>query len=70
MKRLIVLGLGVVLLTSAAPLQPTRAEGSTVDIIHKGRDITVSLMALPWHLLHGDKLPGGGPCEPPICTGG
>ena len=63
MKRLIVLGLGAVLLTSAAPLWPAGAESAKVDIIHKGRLMSVPAAAVPAHLRHGDVFP----CVPPRC---
>ena len=70
MKRLIILTIVLLGLTFLAPvLSPADAKGLTVDIIHKGRLITVSIAALPAHLMHGDTLaetcPGG---EVPPCS--
>ena len=47
-------------------VQPRAAEAQglpTVDIIHNGRTMTIPLVALPGHLLHGDTLA----CVPPNC---
>ena len=70
MKRLARLTFVVLALTLLAPALPPTAEAQgppKVTIIHKGRPITVSVLALPWHLLHGDTLPGT--CTPPNCGG-
>lgn len=40
------------------------AGGPKVSIIHKGQVISVSVSALPAHLLHGDTLV----CTPPYCA--
>ena len=73
MKRLAKLTAVVLALTVMAPALPraAEAEGLTVNVIHKGLTLTISLLALPWHLLHGDTLvvdtcPGG---EVPPCEG-
>lgn len=67
MKRLIRLTLVVFSLAILAPVLPPAAEagGHKVDIIHKGRLISVSMAAVPAHLAHGDSLAGG--CIPPDC---
>ena len=67
MKRLASLT-GVVLgLTALAPVPPRAAEAKLpkVTIIHNGQTITVALAALPWHLLHGDRLA----CDPTVPPG-
>ena len=58
MKRLATVTLVVLGLIVLAPVQPqaAEAEGLTVDIIHNGRTISVSVAAVPWHLLHGDTF--------------
>ena len=47
--------LGLTVLVPALP-QTAEAQPPTVNVIHKGRVITIPLMALPWHLAHGDSL--------------
>ena len=72
MKRLAKLLLVVFTLTALAFVTPpaAQAEGHLVEVVHKGSVISVSLSALPAHLLHGDSLvlvpcPDGSlpPCE-------
>ena len=70
MKRLIRLTVIVFSLAVLTPvLPPAEAGGLKVDIIHKGRLISVSMAAVPAHLAHGDVL--ADVCMPPDpCSGG
>ena len=68
MKRPAKMTAVVLALTVLAPVLPqasAEAAGppTTVNVIHKGRTLTIPLVALPWHLLHGDTLP----CLPTDC---
>jgi len=67
MKRITILTIVIFGLAVLSPVQPpAEAEGLTVNIIHNGMTITVSILALPAHLAHGDTLVGD-PC-PPNCA--
>ena len=57
MKRLAGLIFVVLALSVLAPVLAAEAQGlPTVFINHKGRVITIPLLAVPRHLLHGDSL--------------
>ena len=70
MKRLTILSIVLLGLSFLAPvLPPAEAGGFKVDIIHKGRLISVSMAAVPAHLAHGDV--SADVCMPPDpCSGG
>jgi hypothetical protein len=46
------------------------ASAGKITVCHKGSDLSVSLMAFPGHLIHGDSFGSCTPPPPPECPGG